>query len=106
LLLKSPTVLESKLSPRLLEGRLTTSQLAALEAIAAAPEFAGLLASIETEVTSWTDFLDHPTAELVVPEPWRDSGLEASAEALQLMRMIVVRALRPDRAVDAAKRLI
>jgi hypothetical protein len=71
LLLRSTAVLETRLPPSLLEGRLTKSQLAALEEISSAPEFSGLLASMETEASTWLAFLDHPTAELAVPEPWR-----------------------------------
>lgn len=106
LLLRSVTVAAPRLSPGLLDGRLTRSQLAAIEEISSAHEFSGLVASMEAEESSWVTFLDHPTAELVVPEPWRQTNLDASKEALQVMRMILVRALRPDRAVEAAKQLI
>jgi dynein heavy chain 1 len=109
LLLKSATVLEPQLSPDLLDGRLTKSQLATIEEISAFPEFKGLVESMQpgTEsCTEWLAFLEHPTAELVVPESWREGPSGASKEALQLMRVVLVRALRPDRAVEAAKRLI
>jgi len=106
LFLKSVTVLKPKLPTGLLGGRLSKNQLAAIEEISCVPEFSGLLTSMETEASSWVEFLDHPTAELVVPESWRQNNKDASKEALQVMRMILVRALRPDRAVEAAAQLI
>ena len=81
LLLKSATVLEPALSPDLIDGRLTKSQLAALEEMTAFPEFKGLVESMAPGTEScaeWLTFLEHPTAELVVPDSWREGPSGAS----------------------------
>lgn len=106
LLLRSTAALETRLSPSLLDGRLTKSQLATVEGIVGVPEFSGLVASMESDESRWLAFLDHPTAENAVPEPWRQSNPDLSKEVGQLLKMIIVRALRPDRVVAATKTLI
>jgi hypothetical protein len=70
------------------------------------PEFAGLVASMESDEARWLAFLDHPTAERELPQPWLQNRQEVSKEAAQLMKMIVINALRPDRFVAAAKELV
>jgi len=61
---------------------------------------------MESDEARWLAFLDHPAAETCVPEPWLQNNLELSKEANQVMRMLIVRALRPDRVVEATKQLI
>jgi len=61
---------------------------------------------MEGDEARWLSFLDHPTAESCVPEPWLQNNPELSKEANQVMKMIIVRALRPDRLAGSAKHLI
>lgn len=106
ILLGSPAALETRLSPSLLDGRLTKSEMATVEGIASVREFSGLIASMESDESRWLAFLDHATAETAVPDPWRQSHPDLSPEVEQLLRLIMVRALRPDRVVAATKTLI
>jgi hypothetical protein len=46
-------------------------------------------------------FLDHPNAETAVPEPWKMNDPEMSKEAAHLMKMAIVKVLRPDRFISA-----
>ena len=80
MLIRSSGSLESRLSPVLLDGRLTKSQLTAIEEIESVQEFAGLVASMENEESRWLSFLDHPNAESSVPEPWLQNNPDISKE--------------------------
>lgn len=69
-MLRSASIVESRLHEQLLDGRLTKNQCAAIEELEHVHEFQGLVASLQNEEGRWLSFLDHPTAETVVPEPW------------------------------------
>ena len=69
-------------------------------------EFSGLVANMENDEARWLTFLDHPNAENAVPEPWLQNNPDLSKEVSQVMKMITMKALRPDRFVNAAKQLI
>ena len=74
LLLRTPSLLGSRLLTALLDGRLTKSQLTLVEDLDSLPEFAGLVASMESDEQRWLAFLDHPTAERELPQPWLQNG--------------------------------
>lgn len=98
-LLRGSTLLNTSLSENLLEGKLSASQLAAIEDLDKVSYFRGLVSSMKDEPDSWLAVLDHPNAEAILPTPWRENCLEISKEAAQLMKMMVIRILRPDRLV-------
>jgi len=58
---------------------------------------------MQSEESRWESFLEHPHAEKQVPEPWKQNGLEISPESELLMKMTIIRALRPDRLLPASK---
>jgi hypothetical protein len=98
-------LLDTKLPASLLGGRLTSNQLSAIEELDKMPRFSGLLANIESEEAKWLLFLDHPSAETIMPTPWRQNNPEISKEAVMVMNMIVIKVLRSDRLIHAAEEL-
>jgi len=105
-LMRSSSILEPKLYPQLLAGKLSKSQCATIEELEHVHEFQGLVASMQDEEARWLTFMEHPTAETVTPEPWLQNDPDLSPDLNQLMKAIVVRILRPDRLIFAARLLI
>lgn len=81
MLMKSTNIIESKLNPNLLEGKLTSNQLAIVEDLDGMFEYSGLVSAIESDESRWLSFLDNPTAEQAVPEPWKQNNPQFSKEA-------------------------
>jgi len=77
-----------------------------IEDIEAVHDFSGLVASMENDEARWLTFLDHPNAENAVPEYWLQNNPDLSKDVNQVMKMIIMNAIRPDRFVNAAKQLI
>lgn len=98
--------MESKLHDQILEGRLTKNQCASIEELEVVGEFQGILGSIQGEEARWIAFLDHPNAETVVPDPWLLNDPDMSPEINQVLKMIIVKILRPDRLIYATWTLI
>lgn len=69
-------------------------------------EFSGLVSSMENDESRWSSFLENPTAEQAVPEPWKPNNPQFSKEANQVMQMTIIKALRPDRLIDTSNTLI
>lgn len=105
-LLRSASIIESRLHGQLLEGKISTNQCAALEELEHVAEFQGLLSSMQSEEGRWISCFEHPAAESVVPEPWLQNDPDTPKEIGQLMKMIIVKILRPDRLVYASWALI
>jgi hypothetical protein len=79
--MKSTNIIESKLDANLLEGKLSSNQLALIEDLDGMSEYSGLVSSLESDSSRWLSFLDNPTAEQVVPEPWKQNNPSFSKEA-------------------------
>lgn len=97
---------DPKLPESLLGGRLTSNQRSAIEELEKVHAFQGLVAHMQSEEARWIVFLDHPTAETVLPTPWKQQNPELSKEALHVLSMTVIRVLRPDRLLHAAGDLV
>jgi len=104
-MLKPNSAIDTDLPSDFLEGRLQKNQLISLEELDRTDEFANIVAQVQGDDRRWIHFLDHPNAEEVVPEPWRQNNPDFSPETLHLMKMIVINTLRPDRYVPASKML-
>jgi dynein heavy chain 1 len=61
---------------------------------------------MDSEEARWLAFLDHPNGEKAVPEPWKANVAEQSPEVEYLLKMIIIRALRPDRVMAATRQLV
>lgn len=71
--IKPSTILETKLSTRLLQGKLSMPQLKLLEDISSKKErFLGLLNNIEMNEAKWIKFLTAATAEDEIPTGWEN----------------------------------
>jgi dynein heavy chain 1 len=90
-----------KLGSWVLDGKLTKIQLVALEELSITPHFNGLVDSLSESEAQWHAFLEHPSAEHHVPEPWfNGSDLSTTnSTARALKKLLVVKALRPDRLI-------
>jgi hypothetical protein len=69
--MKTTSIIEPRVNPNLLEGRLTKNQLAAIEEIDGIHEFNGLVSHMESNEQRWVQVLDHPNSEEVIPDPWK-----------------------------------
>jgi dynein heavy chain 1 len=108
-LLKPFTVVEpTLLPPNLLDGRLTPSQIGALEELSASINFQGLSDHLQQEKDSWIAMVEHQYAETVVPEPWMraDDCSMTNNVARILKKMIIIKVLRPDRLLVAVNQLL
>jgi hypothetical protein len=56
-----PTDINAK---ELIDGRLTEPQVALLEELDNSKMFDDLISDIRSDPSTWTDFMDHPTAEI------------------------------------------
>ena len=67
--------------------------------------FNGLIEDIRSQSAKWSDFLDHPTAELGVPEPWMsaDDISVTNQNARSLKQMLLMKVMRPDRLLASAE---
>ena len=92
----------------MLGGRPTKSQFAILEELAESQHFSNLIEHMENEEARWMAFLDNPQAETDVPEPWLAlaDGASMNEKAKALKKLIIVKALRPDRMVAAVKKFL
>lgn len=92
--------MEPKVLPlKLLDGRITKSQVGALEELTFTPHFNNLGSHLQENENSWIRMFDHALAEEQLPEPWM-SGDDISTTnqvARILKKMIIIKILRPDR---------
>lgn len=95
-------------SKDLIDGRLNDKQVALLEELDNSKMFEGLIDSIKSDPVTWNDFMDMPTAETEVPEPWMngDDPSVTNENVRLLKKMILVKVMRPDRFVSSAQILI
>jgi dynein heavy chain 1 len=109
MLLASTALTETKnVSPQLLGGKLSKTQLAELETLVESEEFNNILENMDAEEASWVNMLDHTQAEDNIPEPWKD-GDDISVTnkyARCLKKLIVLKLLRPDRLVNGVKQFL
>jgi hypothetical protein len=54
----------------------------------------------------WTAFLDHPNAEVCVPEPWLEENPDLSKEAKITLKLNILKIMRPDRLIAASQEII
>ena len=95
------------LSKSLLAGReLTPSQLASIEELNKLPQYRGLVDDISESPEAWNTFMDHAAAETVVPSKWLENSPGISKAAENIMKMVLIQALRPDRVIAATQDLI
>jgi len=106
LFMRSTTIIDSKLNPNIVGGKLNQNQLASIEDLDSLFEFSGLVSSMESDESRWSQFIDSPTAEQCVPEPWKPNNPQFSTEANQVMQMTMIKTLRPDRLIEASNSLI
>jgi len=102
--LKPSSVFEPQILPlKLLDGRITKSQVGALEELTHTPHFKGLSEHIQDCEKEWIDMYDNALAESIVPEPWMQDGDSAMTNqvARNLKKLIVIKILRPDRLMSA-----
>lgn len=104
--MKSTTIMNSTLNDNLLEKRLTNNQRASIEEINKYPQFKGLVPSLQHEPDPWITFLDHPKAETVVPQPWLEENPDLSKEAQIVLKLNIIKIMRPDRLIDASQEII
>lgn len=91
----------------LLAGReLAPGQLASIEELNKLPQYRGLVDDITESPEAWNTFMDHPTAETVVPCKWLENSPGISKTAENAMKMVLIQALRPDRVIAATQDLI
>jgi len=109
MLFASSTLTDTKnVSPQLVAGRLSKTQLAILETLVESEEFNNILENMDTEEASWINLLDHTQAEDNIPEPWRngDDVSVTNKYARHLKKLIVLKLLRPDRFVNGVKQFL
>lgn len=101
---KALTEPDSISSKDLIDGRLNDKQVALLEELDNSKMFEGLIDSIKSDPSVWNDFMDMPSAENEVPEPWMngDDPSVTNENVRLLKRMILVKVMRPDRFVSSA----
>jgi dynein heavy chain 1 len=102
--LKASSVMEPQILPlRLLDGRVTKTQVGALEELTFTPHFKGLTEHIQDCEKEWIDMFDNALAESVVPEPWMQDGDSSVSNpvARNLKKLIMIKILRPDRLMSA-----
>ena len=100
LFLKPVSILEPRVLPlKLMDGRITKSQVAALEELTFLKHFPNLADHLQDNEDRWISMFDHPLAEDVVPEPWMDGDDPSvtNKTARILKKLIVIKILRPDR---------
>jgi hypothetical protein len=76
--MKTTSIIESKLNPNLVGGKLDSNQLAQIEDLDSNFEFSGLVSSMESDEARWSNFMEASTAEQVVPEPWKANNPDFS----------------------------
>lgn len=93
---------------RLLDGRISKTQVGALEELTFTPHFTGLADHMQDSEDRWIAMFDHPLAETVVPEPWMkgDDVSMTNKVAQTLKKLIVIKILRPDRLLAAVDQLL
>ena len=96
------------LSSSLLGGRISRTQIGALEELESTGLFANLKESLLNEEEKWINMVDLPNAETAVPEPWFD-GDDISVKkpiARILKKIIIIKVLRSDRLLVAVNELL
>lgn len=88
-----------------LRSRLSDQQAKSLQDVVALPCFHRLSSHMEEHQASWLEFLDHLEPERMFPEGWRQEE-EVGEPVLVLQETIMLKALRPDRLVFAAQRIV
>lgn len=109
-LIKTPTILESTLSPYLLNSKLSTSQLKLLEELSQKTAFSNLLTHIDQNQSTWLNFLSIPNPEDNIPNGWQilDSSIAPNKKEtfLIILNLTIMRIFRPDKFLLAASRMI
>lgn len=112
ILIKTPTILESSLSPQLLGGKLSNTQLKLLEELNEQPCFKNLLSNLESQESKWLEFLACSNPEEVIPLGWENNELMNTIPAKirdiskLLQDLTIIRMMRPDKFLFAANILI
>ena len=112
MLIKTPTILQSTLSPQLLQGKLNSSQMKLLEELIEQPCFKYLLTNLETQEYKWLEFLACANPEERIPNGWENPELLNTIPVKQreVAKMIddlaIIRMMRPDKFLFAANILV
>jgi len=61
--MKTTSIIDSKLNPNLVGGKLSSNQLAQIEDLDGNFEFSGLVSSMESDESRWSNFMESSTAE-------------------------------------------
>lgn len=83
-------------------GKLLKTQLKTLEDLSSNKQFSLIIEHIEMNEDKWVNFLDHPTAETQIPEQMGSVGNESDITK-DVKKLILLKILRPDRFIAAAK---
>ena len=83
-------------------GRLTKTQLKTLEELSSNKQFIQLIEHVEMSEDKWVYMMDSPNAENYIPEKMGFEGHESDITK-DIKKLILLKILRPDRFIAAAK---
>lgn len=105
ILVKGISIIETKLSSSLLDGKLSLNQLKMLEEISETPYFQDLVSHMDSNTGTWLNFLSKSNPEEGIPSGWENTEHEKTVSrgnddieiAKIVKELIVVKILRPDK---------
>jgi len=90
------------------EGKMTKTQAKRLEDLTLNKIFGqALMENLEKKRDEWVAMMDHPNAEVCVPEvPNPEYGKQDGPVIKDIKKMIIIKVLRPDRFIAAVKNFV
>lgn len=88
------------------EGKLSKTQVKALDELALSKLFSNLSEVFRDNEDTWSNVMDHPNAECVVPDITNQDGKPESDIVKELKKLTVLRILRPDRFIAGVKNFV
>eukprot|EP01016_Furgasonia_blochmanni_P042655 TRINITY_DN567_c0_g1_i1.p1 TRINITY_DN567_c0_g1~~TRINITY_DN567_c0_g1_i1.p1 ORF type:complete len:874 (+),score=315.79 TRINITY_DN567_c0_g1_i1:204-2825(+) len=115
-IIRTATVIETKLSPTLLQGKLSNSQMKFLEELSNQDRFKNLVGNLEANESGWLAFLDASNPEDVFPKGWENADYETKEAgnlkgnlkdvSIACRDLAIVKLFRPDKFALFAQKLI